>query len=130
MISIDEAEQMLDEIALEIPKEFFGALNGGILLLPDVKLHPDRLADDLYILGEYHYNHALGRYIALYYGSFERLFGHCTPAVLRAELKKTLLHEFTHHLESLAGERGLEVKDERSMDAYRRQFRDSDRRRD
>jgi hypothetical protein len=36
MISIDEAEIMLNEIAEEIPKECYKDLNGGILLLSDL----------------------------------------------------------------------------------------------
>ena len=39
----------------------------------------------------------------------------------KERLKKTLFHEFTHHLESLAGERDLEIEDERQLAAYRRE---------
>ena len=33
--------------------------------------------------------------------------------------KTNILHEFTHHLESLAGERGLEFQDHTDMKKYR-----------
>ena len=33
-------------------------------------------------------------------------------------VRETLAHEFTHHIESLAGERGLERKDEEFMEDF------------
>ena len=119
MITIEEAGTMLDEIAEELPQEFFDDLNGGISLLPNVKRHPEGFNDDLYTLGEYHHETALGRYIVIYFGSFLRVYGHLPRSVFRDELRKTLFHEFTHHIESLAGERGLEIKDEEFMERYR-----------
>jgi len=120
MVTIDEAEVMLGEISEELPPEFYEKLNGGILLLPEAKMHPASTANHLYILGEYHRNWDMGRYIAIYFGSFERLYGHLPPEQFREKLRKTLFHEFTHHIESLAGERGLEIKDEERMRKYRR----------
>ena len=120
MITIDEVEVMLDEIAGEFPEVFFRDLNGGILLLPDAKYHPEGRADDLYIMGEYHNNRNMGRYIIIYYGSFERVYGHLPAEILRDKLKKVLTHEFTHHMEHLAGERGLERKDTRNIERYKR----------
>ena len=35
------------------------------------------------------------------------------------ELYTTLAHEFTHHIEGRAGERGLERKDEQFMEEFR-----------
>ena len=122
MVSIDEAEEMLNDIMDEIPEIFTKDLNGGVLLLPEAKLHPERRADDLYIMGEYHRNISMGRYIVIYYGSFERLYSHLSADQMRERLKKTLLHEFTHHIESLAGERGLEKKDEQTMANYYKRF--------
>ena len=120
MVAIDEAEVMLEEIAEELPLEFYDKLNGGILLLPEAKLHHAGRADDLYILGEYHRNLEMGRYIVIYFGSFERMYAHLSAEKFKEQLRKTLLHEFTHHIESLAGERGLEIKDEERMRKYRR----------
>ena len=120
MISIDEVSKMLDEIAEELPVEFYKKLNGGILLLPNVKLHHENKANDLYIMGQYHYDSRMGRYISIYYGSFEKVYGHLPPDMLKEKLKHTLLHEFTHHIESLAGERGLEIKDAHKMEEYRK----------
>ena len=121
MLTFDEAGAMLDDIAEDLPEEFYGQLNGGIILLPETKLHPESIhPESLYILGEYHHDPAgLGRYIAIYYGSFIKLYGHAAPDQQRERLKEVLIHEFTHHLESLAGEYGLEITDALKMQIYR-----------
>jgi predicted Zn-dependent protease with MMP-like domain len=126
MITIDEAAAMLDEIAAELPKEFFNYLNGGILLMPEAKIHPESKSNDLYILGTYHNERDLGRYIKIYYGSFEHLYEYCSEARLRKKLSEVLVHEFTHHLESLAGERGLEIKDACFMEEYHQKNKDAE----
>ncbi len=124
MITIDQAEVMLDELANELPPDFFVGLNGGICLLPEIKRHPESVGDNLYILGQYHRD-AMGRYITIFFGSFEVLYGRLPPAQFKERLRKTLLHEFTHHMEYRAGLRGLEVKDEQQLAEYqRRQRRD------
>jgi len=117
MISIDEMEEMLEQITTEFPAVFYEKLNGGISLLPEAKRSEHGRHGDLYILGEYHYN-AMGRYICIYYGSFVRIHGHLGKEALYRELKKTVAHEFTHHLENLAGERGLEIQDELDLEEY------------
>ncbi len=119
MITIENAQQLLDDIAEELPTEFFKELNGGILLLPDEKISPHARANDLYIMGEYHYSHSMGRMIYIYFGSFQSLYPHISPERMKEKLRDTLLHEFTHHLESLAGERGLEIKDQEELQRYR-----------
>ena len=119
MYSIDYVEKILNQIADEIPDEFFKYLNGGVILLNECKSHP-KSAGDLYILGEYINRHDMGRSICIYYGSFMRLYANLPENVLREKLRSALLHEFTHHLESLAGERGLEIKDQTSLNEYLR----------
>jgi len=117
--SIDEVNIMLDEISEEIPKEFFEKLNEGVILLPKVKEHPESKFDNkLYIMGEYRRS-ITGRNIVIYYGSFEKAYSGISEKSLRIKLKDTLLHEFTHHIESLAGEKGLEIKDAQDMNRYR-----------
>ena len=118
MIPIEEMETILDEIATELPQEFYDELNGGIILLPEARLDPADRHNDLYILGEYHSGGGLGRYISIYYGSFEKVFGHLSREGLKKELAQTLKHEFTHHLESLAGEDDLEEEDELFLQDY------------
>ena len=122
MYTIDETQDMLDAIAEELPEEFFKDLNGGILLLPEEKLSPYALNDDLFILGEYQHGGMMGRLIKIYYGSFARMFSHVSRERYIEKLRETLLHEFTHHLESLAGVRDLEVWDEEQLAEYYRRY--------
>lgn len=117
--TIDEFHKILDEIAEEIPKDFFRKLNKGIILLPEYKLHPSSKEDRrLYIMGEYSRG-ITGRGIAIYYGSFKKIYHAISIGYLRDKLKETLIHEFIHHLESLSGERGLEIKDAEDLRKYR-----------
>ncbi|MDD2215493.1 MAG: metallopeptidase family protein [Eubacteriales bacterium] len=118
MIDINEVEKILDEIATELPERFYKELNGGILLLPQVKRNPIGKDNDLYVMGEYHHSGSMGRYIVIYYGSFEKLYGNLGRNALKKRLAHTLKHEFTHHLESLAGERNLEKEDEKFLEEY------------
>ena len=110
MITIDEMTDMLDEIAESFPPKLFYNLNGGINVLPDVKLNSR--SPGLYILGEYHYDSIFGRSIIMYYGSISLIYGRLDQAQMRAQLSSILKHEFRHHLESLAGDRSLEIEDE------------------
>ena len=121
MITFDEAAEMLDDIADALPAELTKDLNGGIYLLPHAKRHPESKANQpLYILGEYISRRDLGKYINLYYGSFMRIYPQLPSGELKQALRRVLIHEFTHHVEFLAGERGLEIKDEIEMEQYRR----------
>ncbi len=117
-VSIERAQALLDEICEALPPAFFERLNGGICLLPNVKFNPMGRANELYILGEYVHDHAMGRYINIYYGSILQIYGRAGEDVIRRQLEEVLLHEFTHHLESMAGERGLELKDREQMRRY------------
>ena len=118
ILSFDEAGDLLDQMAEEFPEEFYQELNGGISLLPEVREDPQ--GQDLYIMGEY-CNDMMGKYINLYYGSFAALAEteNWTEEDWEDELYTTLAHEFTHHIEGRAGERGLEIKDEQFMEEFR-----------
>ena len=120
ILSFDQVGDLLDEMAEEFPEEFYQDLNGGISLLPETVEDP--AGEDLYIMGEY-CNDMMGRYINLYYGSFAALAEqeNWTHEDWEDELYTTLSHEFTHHVEGLAGERGLEIKDELELEQYRRE---------
>ncbi|MDR1538104.1 MAG: metallopeptidase family protein [Clostridiales bacterium] len=117
MVTFEEAGEMLDEIAESLPEEIFNRLNGGIVFLPETKRNPMDPAGQLFILGEYQVN-SLGRTIVLFFGSFGAAYGDIGKEQLREKLRDTLHHEFTHHLESLAGERDLEVADARYLHSY------------
>ncbi len=118
--SIDEVHEILDNISEELPEAFFKDLNEGIVLLPEVKLHPESREDSrLYIMGQY-VRSITGRHIAIFYGSFKRVYPNISRERLKIKLRDTLVHEFTHHMESLAGEKGLEIKDAEDMNNYRK----------
>lgn len=117
--SIDEVHEILNDISEELPEDFFKELNEGVVLLPEAKLHPEsRKNDRLYIMGRY-VKSITGRNIALYYGSFKRVYPRISRKKLKERLRETLIHEFVHHMESLAGENGLEIKDAEDMAKYR-----------
>lgn len=118
ILSIDRCYDLLDALAEEYPEELFRDLNGGILLLEDELPDPDA-GEDVYIMGEYCWDE-LGRYINIYYGSFAALLADEPESVWRDELRVTLRHELTHHVEGLAGERSLEYKDSAQLAALRR----------
>ena len=118
MASIEEVQIILDEIAEELPPEIYKDLNGGIILLPQVKYHKKSVDNDLYVMGEYRNERILGRYIIVYYGSVERLYGNLSRNRLKNKLRSVVKHEFLHHLESLAGEKHLEIEDERKLSEY------------
>ena len=119
-MTFDEAGEALDRMAEKFPEEFYADLNGGISLLPDEKPDPEFPPGEMYILGEY-CDDQMGRYILLYYGSFAALAAkeEWTEADWEEELYATLAHEFTHHIEGLAGERDLDLKDEAFLEAWR-----------
>ncbi|NLK64970.1 MAG: metallopeptidase family protein [Tissierellia bacterium] len=118
MVTIEEVQTILDEIAEELPAEIYKDLNGGIILLPQVKLHKKSVNDDLYVMGEYRNEKISGRYIVVYYGSVEKLYGNLSRGRLKNKLRSVIKHEFIHHLESMAGERHLEKEDERNLAEY------------
>lgn len=125
MVNFDEIGAMLDDIADDLPDDLFRELNGGIILLPDTMLHPDSdKADRLYILGEYHEDPmGLGRYIAIYYGSFIKVYGHEKPEEQKEMLKEVLFHEFRHHLESMAGDMSLDIIDALELEEYKQSLK-------
>ena len=120
---MDEMETILNEIVETFPPDLFHELNGGIVLLPEMKLNPHGHEGDLVILGEYQYNTLFGRMIAIYYGSLIKVYGQLSKDLMMEKLIAVLKHEFRHHLESLAGERDLEIEDEQYIEAYLRERR-------
>ena len=109
-MSIDEVYDILDELAQEYPEELLAQLNGGILLLEDEVPDPEA-GEDVYIMGEY-CEDELGKYICLYYGSFAKILEDEPREKWVEELGLTLRHEFTHHVEGLAGEDRLDREDQ------------------
>lgn len=115
--SLEEMRELVAQCMDEIPEALYRELNLGVVLEERAKPHPLRQGDDLYILGEYHRTR-LGRQIVLYYGSFERLFSYMDEKQLKARIRKTLRHEFQHHLEFLAGDSSLVKQDTLELERY------------
>ena len=127
MISIDEFQNMVQKIADDLPEELFVNLNGGILILQELKFHPNARQEDLYIMGEYHYDSLYGRYVSLYYGSFSRMYGYLCEDDLYEKIEHTIKHELIHHLESQAGVRDLEFWDRDRLEEYEKKVRRIDK---
>ena len=119
MLFFDQAAEALDKMAEEFPEPLFDGLSGGVNLLPDVQTDPE--LPDVYILGEY-CDDLLGRYVNLYYGSFAALAERedWTQAQWNDELRTTLAHELTHHMEGRAGVEDLDRRDAAELEEYRR----------
>ena len=123
MVDFEECAQMLDEIADDMPYELYRELNGGISLLPQSKLHPLALHNDLFILGEYIRN-SLGNAIVFYYGSIARVYGSLSREALYNQLVRILHHEVRHHNEYLAGCDDLEFWDDEQITYYLKRHQD------
>lgn len=128
LISFDDALDVLNGETESLPAQIFERLNGGIILVPGFKLHPEARSCDLYIMGEYHFDPSgLGRYITIYYGSFERTYSHLSADEQAEQFRRVLRHELTHHLESLAGDKSLELKDKAFLDQYKSSQTDNEK---
>lgn len=121
ILSIDEVYDILEEVYGEFPAPLLDRLNGGVLLLEDEVPDPEA-GEDVYILGEYCHDE-MGRYINIYYGSFAALLCDEPREVWVDELRTTLRHELTHHVEGLAGDRSLEYRDEEELEWFRQENR-------
>ena len=126
VLSIDEVNDLLDTMAEEFPEALFDGLNGGVNLLEEPLPDPEFPAGEMYILGEY-CEDALGRYINLYYGSFAALAEreNWDEQVWREELRITLSHELTHHMEVRGGLHALDDRDAEELARWREEYRTS-----
>lgn len=116
--SYEATKELLRDLIDELPEPFYKELNLGIILEDQPRLSKNSLPGaPLYILGLYSRN-KLGRQITIYYGSFKKSFPHFNEEQLKVRLRETLRHEFRHHLEFLAGEKGLVIEDEKNLEMY------------
>lgn len=122
-------QTLLAEMVDDIPDEFLTGLQ-GVHALPEARLEPD--FNEVYRLGEYldpgpesflGAGEGLGRHVALYYGSFQKVAEHDPSFDWEAELWETLTHELRHHVESLAGDVSLIEDDLRRDRAFRHEGR-------
>ena len=110
ILTIEEVNDLLDEMAEGFPTVLFDELNGGVNLLEEALPDPEFPEGEMYILGEYR-NDMMGRYINLYYGSFAALMEEDDEETWKDEIFATVAHEFTHHMEETAGLHALDDKD-------------------
>ena len=92
-------------------------------ILEEAMPDPEFPEGEMYFLGEF-CDDCLGRYINLYYGSFAALAEQedWTEDDWQRELRETLAHELTHHMESRAGTHALDDKDAEELAEFRREF--------
>ena len=123
MLTIDEVNDLLDAMAETFPQALFDELNGGVNLLEEAVPDPEFPPGEMYILGEY-CEDLLGRYINLYYGSFAALAKQedWDRATWEEELRTTLSHELTHHMESRGGLHALDDRDAAELEQWRREY--------
>lgn len=127
VLTFEQAGDLLDEVAEPFPEALFEGLNGGVHLVREAMPDPEIPQADLFIMGEYHED-LLGRYINLYYGSFAVVAERedWTEEDWRTELRQTLSHELTHHMEGRGGLHALDDKDEAQMNAWRAEYGEPD----
>ena len=123
VLSFEQAGDLLDKLAESFPEARFDELNGGVNLLEEAVPDQEFPEARVYVLGEY-CNDLLGRYINLYYGSFAAMAENedWTEADWEEELRQTLSHELTHHMEGRSGLHALEDKDEAEMASWREEY--------
>lgn len=119
ILSIDEVGEILDDLMEELPEGILEGLNGGVNLCEEEKRPKGKDGDTMLLLGEYIASGSMGYFINIYYGSFLASFAHRPREEWERQLKETLHHEITHHLELRAGCRDLEIEDERQVQQLR-----------
>ena len=116
MLTFEEAGAVLDAACEALPQGLFESLNGGVSLLPDAVQEED----GRYTLGMYH-NDMMGCWIEIFYGSIAQCVeDEEDEEEFRRTLIETLHHELRHHVEGMAGDRSLEIEDQRETEEYRR----------
>ena len=123
MLSIDEVNDYLDAVVETFPEVLFDELNGGVNLLEDTVPDPEFPEGEMCILGEY-CDDLLGLYINLYYGSFAALAERedWDRETWEEELRTTLSHELTHHMENRGGLHALDDRDAEELAAWRQEY--------
>ena len=123
ILTIDQVNDLLDDMAEGFPEVLFDGLNGGVNLLEEALPDPQFPPGEMYILGEY-CEDMLGRYINLYYGSFAALaeWEDWDQTTWEQELRTTLSHELTHHMERRGGLHALDDRDAEELAQWRAEY--------
>lgn len=107
LMNLAEFEEYIDyTINNEIPASLMKDLNMGIIVTAEKKQE-----NEYYIMGEY-INDELGNYVLLYYGSFKEILEDEPYDAWKEEIISTIKHEIIHHVEALAGDEKLAIKEE------------------
>ena len=115
-MDIDRFTHILGQLTQRLPTPVFDGLNLGIGVSEEMRFHAaSRPGEPRYTLGEYRVSHQMGRGIMLFYGSFMAVFPYLSEEEMTLEIDKVIKHELTHHLESQAGSRDLEIADARRL---------------
>ena len=127
ILTFDQAGDLLDQLAEGFPEALFEELNGGVNLLEDAVPDLEFPEGDMYVMGEFCDN-LLGRYINLYYGSFAALAAleDWDGKTWEEELRLTLSHELTHHMEARGGLHALDDRDAEELEAWRLEYREEE----
>ena len=127
VLSFEQAGDLLDTLAESFPEALFDGLNGGVNFQEEAVPDQEFPKGQVYILGEY-CDDLLGRYINLYYGSFAAMAENedWTEEDWEQELRQTLSHELTHHMEGRGGLHALEDRDEAEMASWQEEYGESD----
>lgn len=109
-MDIERFTELADQLMERVPAPVLEGLNGGVSIRRNA-MRDRRDPRDVYIMGEYVTDPALGCYVVIYYGSFRATLADEPDQVWEAELWETIRHELRHHLEARAGESGLDRED-------------------
>lgn len=113
-VDFDTFTAWADRIVRRLPPRLLEELEGGVQIDPAARRNPQD-PPGVYLLGEYITEPYLGRFIRIYYGSFERVLVDEPAEVWFDELEETILHELQHHIEALAGVDWLGLEDLRQL---------------
>ncbi len=110
MVDIEEFTSMVESVMDELDPRYLEGLNGGVLVLEEVRQHWDAPPGTL-VLGEYVVRPWLGSHIAIYYGSFVSVYPGMDRQRLLLRVRDVVLHELRHHVETRAGVKDLALAD-------------------
>ena len=123
MMTIDQVNDLLDDMADSFPEALFDGLNGGINLLEEARPDPEFPPGEMYILGEY-CDDLLGQYINLYYGSFAALAERedWDEKTWEDEVHTPPTPELPPHMGGGGGRHARDDRDAAELEEYRREY--------
>ncbi len=117
--TIDRAELLLEKIIDQMPEFLFKDLNGGVVLMDEIKFHPEAKNKDLLIMGKY-IRFGVRRQINIYFGSIKYVYKNLSDGDLEKILEEILVHELRHHMEYKANVKDLILEDEAFIKEYKK----------